>query len=112
MAHFDDLAVGALHAARDLGLRVPEDVSVMGFDDGPTAEACGLTTVRQPLEETGALAARLLLAEMAQRGPRTVTMLDCHLVSRSSTDAPPVTDGVTSPAAKKARPKKPFPTSR
>lgn len=105
MAHFDDLAVGALQAARDLGLKVPEDVSVMGFDDGPTAEACGLTTVRQPLEETGVLAARLLVAEMAQRGPRTVTMLDCQLVSRFSTASPSSeTDDETRPAAKKARP--------
>jgi LacI family transcriptional regulator len=106
MAHFDDLAVGALQAARELGLRVPEDVSVMGFDDGPMAEACGLTTVRQPLEETGVLAARLLVAEMAHGGPRTVTMLDCQLVSRSSTAAPLVAEGDTSAAVKKVRPKR------
>jgi hypothetical protein len=58
------------------------------------------------LEETGVLAARLLVAEMAHGGPRTVTMLDCQLVSRSSTAAPLVAEGDTSAAVKKVRPKR------
>ena len=88
MAHFDDLAVGAIQAALELGLRIPEDVSVMGFDDGPVAEACRLTTVRQPFEESGALAASRLLAQMSEeRRTRTVTVLDCELVARTSTAA-------------------------
>jgi DNA-binding LacI/PurR family transcriptional regulator len=90
MAHYDDLAVGALLAARELGLRVPEDVSIMGYDDGPAASAIGLTTVQQPFVESGVHAARVLLARMsAADAPRTVTMLDCTLVARSSTGRPP-----------------------
>ncbi len=41
MAHFDDLALGVVHAAAELGLDVPGDLSVLGFDDGPAAEAAG-----------------------------------------------------------------------
>lgn len=88
MAHFDDLALGIQQAARDLDLSVPRDVSIMGFDDGPVAEAADLSTVRQPFEESGALAARMLLDELESPGERRVTILDCHVVARGST-APP-----------------------
>jgi LacI family transcriptional regulator len=89
MAHFDDLALGVVRAARDLGLDVPGALSVLGFDDGPVAEAAGLSTMRQPLEESGALAAQLLLEEIASRGHRRATLLDCVLVRRETTaDAP------------------------
>jgi LacI family transcriptional regulator len=87
MAHYDDLAIGALQAARDLGLRVPEDVSVMGFDDGPGAVAAGLSTVRQPFVESGAIAGKMLKEAMTGDGPRIVTTLDCTLVTRDSTAA-------------------------
>lgn len=59
-AHHDVLAAGLLLEARKLGLRVPEELAVVGFDDGSIAEAVGLTTVRQPFEESGRLGARLL----------------------------------------------------
>ena len=89
MAHYDELAIGVLNAARDLGLRVPEDLSVMGYNDGPAASAVSLTTVRQPFVESGVHAARVLLARMAAgEAPRTVTMLDCALVQRGSTAVP------------------------
>jgi LacI family transcriptional regulator/LacI family repressor for deo operon, udp, cdd, tsx, nupC, and nupG len=55
-------AIGVLKAAERLGLRVPEDLAVIGFDDVDLAEIVGLTTIRQPLREGGALAADLLLA--------------------------------------------------
>ncbi len=55
-------AIGVLKAAEKLGARVPEDVAVIGFDDVDLAEIVGLTTIRQPLREGGALAADLLLA--------------------------------------------------
>ena len=55
-------AIGVLKAAETLGLRVPQDVAVIGFDDIDLAEIVGLTTIRQPLREGGALAADLLLA--------------------------------------------------
>lgn len=60
-ASSDVQALGVLEAARTLGLRVPEDLSVVGFDDIELARYVGLTTVRQPLFESGHLGARLLL---------------------------------------------------
>jgi len=51
-----------MKAAERLGARIPEDVAVIGFDDIDMAEIVGLTTIRQPLREGGALAADLLLA--------------------------------------------------
>ncbi|TQS41209.1 LacI family transcriptional regulator [Cryptosporangium phraense] len=82
MAHHDLLAVGVLLAARDHGLRVPEDVAVMGFDDGEAAAAADLTTVRQPFEESGSAALNILL----EGSPvRSTTVLDVQVVERSTT---------------------------
>jgi LacI family transcriptional regulator len=55
-------AIGVLQTADALGLRVPQDVAVIGFDDIDMAAILGLTTIRQPLWETGARGADLLLA--------------------------------------------------
>ena len=85
MAHHDVLAVGVLLAARDRGLRVPEDIAVMGFDDGEAAAAADLTTVRQPFEESGSTAFGVLLGHIGGSGLRSATMLDVHLVGRSTT---------------------------
>ena len=60
----DMQAVGVLEAAAHAGLRVPEDLAVVGFDDIEIADVLGLTTVRQPLADTGAEAVRLLLTEL------------------------------------------------
>jgi DNA-binding LacI/PurR family transcriptional regulator len=60
-------AIGVLRAAQRLGARVPDDVAVIGFDDIDLAEIVGLTTIRQPLRESGALATDLLLAAI-ERG--------------------------------------------
>jgi DNA-binding LacI/PurR family transcriptional regulator len=66
----DVQALGALEAAATLGLRVPEDVAVIGFDDIEMAAAVGLSTVRQPLRQTGARGADLLLRALdGQAGP-------------------------------------------
>jgi len=85
----DVLALGTLRAAADLGLRVPEDVSVTGFDDVPDAAfaAPPLTTVRQPLREKGEAAAELL-AELLEGAPPRTVELPVELVVRGST-APP-----------------------
>jgi DNA-binding LacI/PurR family transcriptional regulator len=61
-------AIGVLKAAERLGVRVPEDLAVIGFDDVDLAEIVGLTTIRQPLREGGALAADLLL-QAIENGP-------------------------------------------
>jgi DNA-binding LacI/PurR family transcriptional regulator len=60
----DIQAFGALEAARGARLRVPRDLAVVGYDDIEIAGAVGLTTVRQPLEESGAKGMELLLAEL------------------------------------------------
>ncbi len=57
----DNMAIGAIKAFRDKGLRVPEDIGVTGFDDCELAESFGLTTVSIPNYERGYLAARSLL---------------------------------------------------
>ncbi len=88
-AHFDDMAVGVLHAAKDLGLEVPTDVAIMGYDDGAMAEAAGLTTVRQPFEESGSVATRILLSAInSPAESRTITFLDASVVQRSTTAVP------------------------
>ncbi len=61
-------AIGVLKAAERLGVSVPRDLAVIGFDDVDLAEIVGLTTIRQPLREGGALAADLLLAAI-ENGP-------------------------------------------
>ncbi|MGE0879796.1 MAG: LacI family DNA-binding transcriptional regulator [Acidimicrobiia bacterium] len=57
----DEMAFGALRAVRDQGLRVPQDVSVVGIDDHELSDVLALTTVRQPVADAGALAAQALL---------------------------------------------------
>ncbi len=57
----DTQAMGVLKAARDRGLRVPDDLAVIGFDDIEVAEYIGLTTIRQPLQESGRIAVELVL---------------------------------------------------
>ena len=59
--------MGVLEAARARNLRVPEDLAVIGFDDIEVAAALELTTIRQPLRETGKRGADLLLPP--SRGP-------------------------------------------
>ncbi|WP_243740860.1 LacI family DNA-binding transcriptional regulator [Streptomyces sp. 8K308] len=87
----DQMALGVCQAAREHGLRVPGDVSVVGFDDLPQARwsVPGLTTVRQPLAEMAATALRLLRRMMDGDRPEGVrTELSTRLVVRNST-APP-----------------------
>jgi DNA-binding LacI/PurR family transcriptional regulator len=87
---FNDIsALGAIRAIREAGLRVPEDVSVVGFDDIPSAAYMnpGLTTVRQPLYEMGQRAAATLIARLeapTKRMPRTIS-LEPSLIVRGTT---------------------------
>ena len=86
MAHYDELAVGVLKAAADLGVVVPDELSVVGVDDGPVAEATDLTTVRQPFQESGVEAVRLLLSLLERpAAERTVTFLSLRIVERATT---------------------------
>jgi DNA-binding LacI/PurR family transcriptional regulator len=88
----DVTAVGVYQAAEDLGLRIPDDLSVTGFDDGPTASQLrpALTTVRQDVEEKGRAAASALTAALqstrdAKPVPTTQTLLPATLIVRDST---------------------------
>ena len=89
---FNDVsAMGSIRALHEAGLRVPEDVSVLGFDDiQPAAyHVPSLTTIRQPLHEMGSSAARLLLTKLSgQRIPETLRV-DPELIIRESTAPAP-----------------------
>jgi LacI family transcriptional regulator len=84
----DNLAIGLLQAARARGLRVPEDISIVGFDDVELAEVVtpGLTTVRQPLAEMGRMAVSLLTRALDnQRFEALHVELATRLIVRGST---------------------------
>jgi LacI family transcriptional regulator len=84
-AHDDLLAAGVLQAARESGLRVPDQLAVVGFDDSDIAVALGLTTVRQPFEESGEVGLRTLLDQMSRPAASSRhTLLRLSLVSRST----------------------------
>jgi LacI family transcriptional regulator len=87
-AQSDLLALGTIAALRSRGLRVPEDVSVIGFDDIPVSSIFDppLTTVRQPMREVGELAARLVGDRAASGRPGRTTrhVLRAPLVIRGS----------------------------
>lgn len=85
----DEMAFGAMRALRKSGLRVPDDVSIVGFDDHDMADLLDLTTVAQPVVEQGTAVARLLLDRLTT-GPHAevthhVVSLPTRLVVRGST---------------------------
>jgi DNA-binding LacI/PurR family transcriptional regulator len=87
----DLMALGVYLAARDLRLHIPDDLSVIGFDDTPTAKWANppLTTIRQPLSQMAVTAARLVLRLAAGEQPaETRIELATELVVRSSTSPP------------------------
>src|SRR3954447_17106723 len=87
----DNIAIGTMRAARDRGLRIPEDLSIVGFDDVEHASIVtpSLTTVRQPLAEMGRTAVSLLVRLLEQQSVETLSVqLATRLVVREST-APP-----------------------
>lgn len=87
IAGCDELAVGVLAAARRRGLRVPEDLSVVGADDHPFAAALGLTTIRQDTEGQGRVAATMLVSRITGGRGRAEqdVVVPTHLVVRGST---------------------------
>jgi DNA-binding LacI/PurR family transcriptional regulator len=93
LATTDVLAIGALHAAHLAGVRVPQDVSVVGFDDIPLAAFTvpALTTVRMPIAEMAAIAVRIAIEEgggIAPDGQPPVHVVAPTLVSRESVGPP------------------------
>jgi len=93
VAYNDISALSAMTALREAGHKVPEDVSVMGFDDIEFASIVHppLTTIRQPLHEMGATAAELLIRKFANDESVRNICVRPELVVRSSTCPPPLT---------------------
>jgi LacI family transcriptional regulator len=88
----DESAAGMLEAARSRGLQVPQDLSVVGFDDTQVAKLMSppLTTVRQPLREMGAVALRTALRLAAgEKLDSHHVELATELIVRGSTAPPP-----------------------
>lgn len=88
-AHSDEVALGAIRTIRRAGLRVPEDISMIGIDDHPLAALTDLTTVRQPVWEQGVRAGQMVV-ELLRTGvtAETAVVMPTELVVRGTT-APP-----------------------
>lgn len=92
----DDMALGVIAVAGRVGVSVPGDLSVAGFDDTPSAQIVWpqLTTVRQPIVEMAAAATDLLISGEARRAsiegmPAPSRLLDFEIIVRASTASPP-----------------------
>jgi len=89
-ARNDFTAIGAMHAARMLGLSIPDDLAIAGFDNIPLAAftAPPLTTVEQPIARQGIEAAKFLLERIrGEAGKSRESVMPCRLVVRESTDS-------------------------
>ena len=86
----DEAAVAIMRHLRQLGIRIPEDLSIIGFDDHPTAVVAGLTTLHQYPQHMARLAAQQLLALMrGEQLSETVTTVRATLIPRATTAAAP-----------------------
>jgi DNA-binding LacI/PurR family transcriptional regulator len=88
---FNDIsAMGSIRALHDYGLQVPEDVSIVGFDDIQSASyhVPSLTTIRQPLKLMGSTAAAALLRRMANETLPATIQVEPELVVRESSGPP------------------------
>ncbi len=86
VAMADTIAIGALEAARAAGVHVPDELSIIGFDDLPTAKLTNptLTTIHQPIGEKGEYAAYQLLEILTGNTPTAQYTFPTHLVERAS----------------------------
>jgi len=87
----DEMAVGAYQAVRKARLRVPDDISIVGFDDTPMASRVWppMTTVRLPIREMGKAAARLLLKDPQEKAAAAPVSFTPEIVIRESSAPPP-----------------------
>lgn len=87
----DAMAMGAMDAVRSRGLRIPQDISILGFDDVPQAALVrpALTTVRQPLEQMGRVATQMLL-DLLKNPKKEISRIELptELIVRDSTSVP------------------------
>jgi DNA-binding LacI/PurR family transcriptional regulator len=83
----DHLAFGVMKALREAEIRVPQDVSIVGFDDIPEAEyfSPSLTTVSQRFDQLGNLAINRMLSQLKESGKRETLIITPELISREST---------------------------
>jgi LacI family transcriptional regulator len=80
------MAIGALRSARSLGLAIPHELAILGFDDIEAASWMELSTVSQDLGESGRLAAQLLLEHIRDpKLPKKLTRLGLKIIERSTT---------------------------
>ncbi len=85
----DTMAMGAMKALKNAGLRIPEDISIIGYDDIPAATFAELTTVRQPFADMGRTAILQLMASIADfSAPKKTTVLPSSIVFRNSCAIP------------------------
>lgn len=91
----DDMAAGVMHAAYELGLKIPHDLSVAGFDDSPVSRSVwpSMTTLRQPIKLMAETAVNVLISYIGDRNrnidsPRRVEVMRNELIIRESTAAP------------------------
>lgn len=86
----DEMAIGAMLCAFDRGLKIPQDVSIVGFDDTPSSQHVypALTTVRQPMGQLGSAALRALFDLIEGRQPSGPNVLSTELIVRGSTTHP------------------------
>jgi LacI family repressor for deo operon, udp, cdd, tsx, nupC, and nupG len=87
-AHSDEVALGAMRTLRRAGLRIPDDVSVVGIDDHPLAALADLTTVHQPVQLQGRLTGEMVLGLLRDDDVEVAVHVPTELVVRAST-APP-----------------------
>ncbi len=86
----DVQAIGALEAAASLGVEVPTEVSIVGYDDIELAAYVGLTTVRQPLYDMGVAASRWLIGALRGSGEGPLREIaECVVVARRTSGPPP-----------------------
>jgi len=90
LAMSDMVAIGVMTAAAQAGINVPDDLSIVGFDDLPVAAWTNpaLTTVRQPIVEKGRIAARLLIQLLQGKHVQSPPPLSTRLIVRASTAKP------------------------
>ena len=85
----DEMAIGAVHSTQRMGLSVPDDLSIVGFDDHDLAEFVGLTTVRQDVAALGVAAAEKLQRMIDGEHPATDTVFPTQLMIRATTGPAP-----------------------
>ena len=81
----DIMALGAIKALQENNIRVPEDISIIGYDDIPSAEYSGLTTIKQPFREMGRTAFYQLLSLIKNPlSPKKKLVMNSNIIFRNS----------------------------